>query len=164
MAEQWVVNASPLISLARIEQIHLLTELADDLLVPAAVVDEVMAGPEDDPARLYLSHSPLPNAQVALVPSVQAWDLGSGESAVLSYAYHHPGWRAVVDDGAARKCAKALGIPVIGTLGIVLRAAVNHKILAAAPLLHQLHAAGFRLNHEVIRVALAETTGESWPE
>jgi hypothetical protein len=38
------------------------------------------------------------------------WDLGSGESHVLSWALSYSDYEAVVDDLAARKCAKALSI------------------------------------------------------
>ena len=45
MAERWVVNASPLILLAKINHVHLLGELADLVVVPQAVLMEVNAGP-----------------------------------------------------------------------------------------------------------------------
>jgi predicted nucleic acid-binding protein len=44
MAERWIVNASPLIVLAKIDHQHLLTPLADELIVPQTVVDEIAAG------------------------------------------------------------------------------------------------------------------------
>lgn len=162
MSERWVVNASPLIVLARINQQNLLPDLCEQLLLPDAVLNEINAGPDDDAARLYLATAPLNTLPVSIAPAVQAWDLGSGETAVLSYALANPGWRAVVDDGAARRCARALGIPSIGTLGIVLRARNAGLIPAAAPLLHELKANGFRLEDAVIRAALWQAVGEDW--
>ncbi len=50
MTEFWVINASPLITLAKAGHLVLLTQLADDILVPEAVVTELDA-PTDDPAR-----------------------------------------------------------------------------------------------------------------
>jgi predicted nucleic acid-binding protein len=124
---------------------------------------EINAGPEEDPARLFLAESPLPVVSVVPEPLVAAWDLGAGESAVLAYVLVNPGWKAVVDDGAARRCARALAIPVIGTLGIIIRARQSNLIPKAAPLLQELREAGFHLNDEVIHIALRETVGEAWP-
>jgi len=50
------------------------------------------------------------------------WRLGQGESEVLEYARRNPGTVAVLDDKAARRSAKALSIPVVGTLGLLLAA------------------------------------------
>jgi predicted nucleic acid-binding protein len=101
MAERWVANASPLIVLSKINQQQLLEQLADELALPEAVLVEINAGPEEDAARRYLAESPLPVVSVMPEPLVAAWDLGAGESAVLAHALAHPGWKAVVDDGAA---------------------------------------------------------------
>jgi predicted nucleic acid-binding protein len=162
MPERWVVNASPLIVLAKIQQQALLAQLADSLVVPQAVVYEIDAGPPNDPARLFLSTGPLPVVTIAPDPAVLAWDLGAGESAVLSYALHNPGWQAVVDDAMARRCARTLDIPLLGTLAVILRARQAGLIPAAAPLLKALQAAGFRLDDQLIRTALAQTVGEPW--
>ena len=45
-----VVNASPLILLAAANQLSLLRELADEVVVPAAVLDELDAGEARDQA------------------------------------------------------------------------------------------------------------------
>jgi predicted nucleic acid-binding protein len=55
MPKKWVVNASPLIVLARINQLLLLQHVAGELVVPAGVAKEIAQGPEDDPARLLSS-------------------------------------------------------------------------------------------------------------
>ena len=51
MAERWVLNASPLIVLAKINHQHLLAQLADEIAIPQAVLAEKYAGPTGDPAR-----------------------------------------------------------------------------------------------------------------
>jgi predicted nucleic acid-binding protein len=78
-----------LILLAKVGHLHLLTELANDLVVPRAVLSEISEGPSNDPARIYFESESLPTVDVALDAMVLAWDLGSGESAVLSYAIAH---------------------------------------------------------------------------
>ncbi|HCA96836.1 MAG TPA: DUF3368 domain-containing protein, partial [Cyanobacteria bacterium UBA9226] len=39
-----------------------------------------------------------------VAPEVAAWDLGKGESAVLSFALKNSGFVAIIDDRAARRC------------------------------------------------------------
>ena len=51
MLKKWVVNASPLIVLARINHLFLLQQVAEELVVPAGVAQEIAQGPEDDQAR-----------------------------------------------------------------------------------------------------------------
>lgn len=162
MPERWVINASPIIVLAKIDSLDLITQLADEIIVPQAVVDEINAGPEDDPARSFLASSPLPVVDVSAHPTILGWDLGRGETAVLGYAFDHTGWKVVIDDGAARRCARALDIPMIGTLGVILKARMSGLIPAASPLLRALRAHGFRLDDAVIRAALQVTVGEEW--
>jgi predicted nucleic acid-binding protein len=65
----------------------------------------------------------------------------------------------VLDDRAARRCAAAHNVPVIGTLGIVLRAKNNRQIESARPLVNELIAAGMFLDDEFVDQALA-TVGE----
>jgi predicted nucleic acid-binding protein len=54
MAEQWVVNASPLITLSKAGQLELLQADNRRLVIPEAVRAEVLQGPADDPARKAL--------------------------------------------------------------------------------------------------------------
>jgi hypothetical protein len=89
MRERWVVNASPLILLAKIEQLNLLIHLADAYTIPESVVIEVCAGPEDDPARRILESTAMPTTAVAASPTIMAWDLGDGETAVPAKAQNN---------------------------------------------------------------------------
>src|SRR3990172_7192648 len=52
VGEVRVVKASPLITLAKVGRLDLLTRGGQQLVVPTQVADEVLAGPERDPARL----------------------------------------------------------------------------------------------------------------
>ena len=160
--ERWVVNASPLILLAKVHHAELLAGLAEHVIVPQAVLDEINAGPADDPARLLLANSPFSIVNVEPSPMIMAWDLGAGEAAVLSFAASNSGWTTVIDDGAARRCARALGIPLIGTLAVILRAQQAGLIAAAVPVLKALKTEGIHLDDKVIRIALSAVCGESW--
>jgi len=162
MPETWVVNASPLIALARIGRLDLLVGADRDLLVPTAVVREVMAGGEADPARQALvAGFAAPQIEVAVDARVGEWGLGAGETAVLSLALERRA-RAVVDDRDARRAAGALGIPAVGTLGVVIRARGEGRIASAAAVIRELRGAGFRLHDATVRAALAQAFGEVW--
>jgi predicted nucleic acid-binding protein len=160
-----VVNASPLISLAKIGALDVLASSAPSVLVPAAVVAEVLAGPPGDPARQALERGwglrvPDPEPPAAVLE----WSLGRGETSVLAVALATPSLTAVLDDAEARACARALGVPCIGTLGLVLRAAVEGRLQGALATLRALKGVGVRLDSAALREALAQTTGETWED
>jgi hypothetical protein len=50
----WIVNASPLILLGKINRLELLAALAPSFVIPAAVLSEILAGPDLDPARTWV--------------------------------------------------------------------------------------------------------------
>lgn len=155
MPEPPVVNASPLIVLSRAGSLDLLQLVGHRIIVPAAVAEEITAH-SDEAARAIGEHSWLervPALPVSL--AVAAWDLGAGESAVLSWATTHPGCVAVIDDYAARTCAEVLGIPVVGTLGLALRAKALGRVRSARPLVEELRRAGLYLSDALIREALS---------
>lgn len=157
MAEVCVVNASPLIFLSRGGHLPLLRSVAAQVWVPHAVAEELrVRGADDVTARQLTSYPWLAIRETAeILPTIMPWGLGPGESEVLAEALRLPGCRAVIDDLAARKCAAALGIPVIGTLGIVLRARNQGIIPAARPVVEDLLRGGMFLSRALLDRALA---------
>lgn len=163
MVKRWVVNASPLIVLAKVGQAELLLSLADEVTIPRQVAAEIAAGPPDDPARKWLAAQKLVVADLpTLPPELLAWDLGAGETAVLAYALANPGWVAILDDNAARKCARSFGITVKGTLALVILAKQQGLIPSAADVLRQLQKHDFRISDTIIREVLQKTVHETW--
>ncbi len=156
MAELPVINASPLIDLSKANLINLLQLLAPEILIPKTVAAEILRrGASDITAKTIKQTEWLQVIETPVVlPRIQAWDLGEGESSVLTWAYTHSGTEAIVDDRAARKCAAALGIPVRGTLGLVLVAKQRGEISAARPILNRLQLSGMYLSTAVLDRAL----------
>lgn len=156
MSETWVLNASPIIALAKAGHLQLLERLTPTLLVPAAVAEEILAGPESDPAHQRIGAGWGMRVTPSGIPSVLLeWGLGAGETAVVAVALERPGSTAVLDDASARACARSLGVRVIGTLAVVLRAKRRGLIAAAQPVIDALRAAGFYLDEQIVRSALA---------
>jgi predicted nucleic acid-binding protein len=153
-----VVNASPLILLAKIEALELLMELAEEIAVPAAVRMEASAGP-GNPAQLqrFLRRRAMrPRADLLVPEEIAGWDLGAGEAQVLAFAVANPGWESVLDDLEARSCARSLRVPLTGTLGVILRAKQAGLVAAARPLVENLLRKGAYLSRDLIDVALAK--------
>jgi len=157
MSRVWVVNASPLILLGKIGRVALLSELADELIVPDVVVREIGAKPAGK--RLLAEVAALPGIRIeteVTVPSeLAAWSLGRGESQVLALAGAAPSSRAVLDDLEARRCAQSIGLPLIGTLGIVLRAKRKGLVEAARPIIEHLRRVGLYASDQLVERALS---------
>ena len=158
MDKALVVNASPLIFLARIERLDLLASLAKLLVVPEAVIREIQAGSgrdgtadkvKDLPSILQVDDRPVPDR-------IRFWNLGAGESQVLAHGLERPGAEVVLDDLAARRCARSLGLSMIGTLGIVVLCRHRGVISAARPVIETLREAGLRLKPALMDEALAK--------
>ena len=62
----------------------------------------------------------------------------------------------VLDDATARQCARSLGIPVVGSLGVVLAAKRMGWIASARPVIERLLADGLYLRPSLVAEALAE--------
>ncbi len=63
---------------------------------------------------------------------------------------------AIVDDLAARRCAKAMGIASRGTLGVILIARRRGLIPSARAIVDELRRSGMRLANDVMDRALRE--------
>ncbi|MEX1128773.1 MAG: DUF3368 domain-containing protein [Vicinamibacterales bacterium] len=156
MSDGWVVNASPLILFSRIGRLDLIEGLAPAILVPDAVIEEVRAGQHKDRTAVAALEwaGKYRVGDLAVVAGIQRWDLGPGEAQVIAHCAGGSKW-GVLDDRAARRCAVAHNVPVIGTLGVVLRSKRNRKIESARPLVTELIAAGMFLDDEFVDRVLA---------
>jgi predicted nucleic acid-binding protein len=156
LADVAAVNASPLIYLTEAGRLELLRLAGEEVVVPEAVAQQVRRWGHDDPAARALATTPWLRevADAVVHPSIQVWDLGPGETAVLSWALVHHGL-AILDDMAARRCAAAHHLPVRGTLGLVLAAKRKGLIPAARPVLDELRQAGMYLADSLLNRALS---------
>lgn len=157
MAEFPAINASPLIFLSKANLIDLLKIFSPTIIVPEAVALEIQAYGETDITAQALAETDwLVIQSIPLIPTIiQSWDLGAGESAVLTWGYTNPDTEIILDDLAGRRCATTLGIPVRGTLGLVLSAKQKGEIIAARPIVEQLRRSGMYLSDRVVNQALA---------
>lgn len=151
LIDQVVVNASPLITLFKSQQSQLLPALFREIIVPATVWDEVTTGGKQDIAAQQLPKANwVKRVEVAIAPEILVWSLDAGESTVLSFALQNPTYRAMVDDAAARRCARTLNIATLGTGGMLVLAKRRGLISSISPALQALQDAGLWLSNDLI--------------
>lgn len=149
-----VINSSPLITLCKSKQEDFLPQLFQSIIVPAAVWQEITASAHHD-----LAASVVPNLawvrredSIVIPTLIQTWDLGAGESEVLSFAFSSPDYVAVLDDAAARRCARSLDIKSIGTVGLFILAKRRKLITEVMPCVQKLRDAGLWLSDDLIEI------------
>ena len=129
-----------------------MSPLAKTWIIPDGVIHEVQAKRLIDPYLSGLaSDSEVVRKNVLNVhPSIAAWDLGRGESEVLTLALEKPRTGVVLDDLQARKCAELFEIPLIGTLGLVVLAKRKGLITLARPIIERLAAVGLYISSAML--------------
>lgn len=155
MAETWVVNASPIIVLAKVGKLDLFDQLGGEVLVPDPVALELLAGPADDSARAAIQRGWGTRVQSETIPTaVVEWGLGTGESAVIAIAHQRPGAIAVIDDAEARACARAMNVRLTGTLGVIARAFKAGLIPSLAETIAEVREAGLFVDDQLAAAVL----------
>jgi hypothetical protein len=134
-----VSNSSPLIGLARIGQLSLLEHLFATVRIPGAVRLEL--GPAFS-VPAWIVETPLTQP---VGPRLLRGSLGPGEAEAVSLALEVPADWILLDDKAARRVAQSLGLPVIGTLGILLASKRRELLSAVHPCLEALRDSGFHI-------------------
>ncbi len=162
----YAVDASPLIGLAKIGRLDLLS-VGARVQVTETVYQEVIAGDAGDPARRDLTDLSFGGwgqrtPDVAIPPALAAWGLDAGEEATLALALTS-GAVAVLDDGDGRRAARALGIPLVGTVGLVLEGKRHGVVTSAADTLRELRAVNLFLPSDALLRAELALLGEAWP-
>lgn len=160
--EKIVVNASPLILLFKSHFEWLPPKLFAEIVVPEAVWDEVSRGDDIASHKLYdYKLEWIARYLVSISDEILVWNLGEGESEVLSFALKSNNqYRAVIDDRAARNCAKSLGIPTLGTGGILVLAKKRGLINSVGEALKRLENVGLYISDEIIEL-LKKQAGET---
>jgi hypothetical protein len=82
--------------------------------------------------------------------------LGDGESEAISLAVELGARWIVLDDRAARRLAQGLGLPVIGTLGLLLAAKRRGLLTVIRPSVDALVRQGFHIASELYERVLSD--------
>ncbi len=144
MKEPAVANSTCLIGLERIGRLDLLQELFEPVFIPPKVQEEFGVAME------WLKVQ-APSNQMLVNVLKLVIDEGEAEAIALAL---EKGWRLIADDRKARIWAKRLGVKVIGTAGILVRAKRAGLVPSVKPLLEALKQAGFHLSSDLVAETL----------
>ena len=149
-----ISNTTPLLALAGIGQLELLHTLYGEIIIPEAVVNEIIY----EPAKSMIAGMEwIRKACISDNSSKKLYSsrLHDGEVEVMILADELDAGLLIIDDNAAKKTAKFLGYSVTGTIGVLLRAKNEGMLEKLSPMINELVANGLYLSEEVIRLALS---------
>ncbi|MDF1540381.1 MAG: DUF3368 domain-containing protein [Candidatus Thorarchaeota archaeon] len=155
-----IVNSSPLIYLGKLGLLHLLEAFFDRVATVLSVRDEVLEVAAPEYPVLVEAFSTwldvVDEPKTSLSEKLGKMGLHQGEIDVLSLAYKMKGNKKdnliVIDDLAARDIARALGLRLTGTIGIILRATKNGALTKKDAILkidHLVNETPFRLSTSI---------------
>jgi predicted nucleic acid-binding protein len=151
-----VSNTGPLIALAKADRMDLLPELYGTVHIPPAVHRELLGktGPEADrldvalAAWLKVADRVEPSSEVE--GTLQAIDAGEREAILLAQRL---GLTVILDDRLGREAARRLGLPVTGTVGVIIEAKRAGLVPAVRPVLEAIQVQGYWLSDALIDLA-----------
>ncbi len=162
-----VADAGPLIHLSAIGHLELVRAVSDEVLVPQAVFDEVavvgagLPGSAEVRAASWITvASP---ADLNVLATLLASGLHRGESAAIALALERKADRLLIDERQGRATAEAMGVPVLGSIGVLIAAKARGRIPAVSPLLTALRASGLWVSDAVVARVLASVGEASHP-
>lgn len=157
-----IVDAGPLLFLARLNRLELLKIEVDRVLVPSAVLIEIHR--KEDPALEiirscygdWLGECMINNPEILrLLPG-----LGKGEREVIAQALVQNIDSVVLDDLDARRIARRFGLIPIGTVGLLLTAKKLNLLPSLKAELERLVKMDFWISQSLIESALKEAGEE----
>ena len=154
-----VADTGPINYLVLIDAIEVLPKLFEQVLVPAAVYEELSHAEAPPPVRAFMSQVP---TWLEIRPNPDRGDdnatddaLDEGERAAIALATSIGADLILMDDRAGVAVAYRRGLAVTGTLG-VLDLAARRGLLDLATAIARLKATNFRYPPEVIEALLAQ--------
>lgn len=120
-----VVNSTPLIALAIVEHLGLLTAIFDEVVIAESVYRESVVQGQGKPGSSALESAHwmqvrTPQAPSSIPPALLGLDQGELDTILLAQELQVD--RVLIDEKLGRKVARSLGLPVQGTLGLLLAA------------------------------------------
>lgn len=155
MADRIVVNTGPLIALSQAGALDVAGKLPLEFCVPVEVQDEfeegALLGHQDAAWPNWLEVLPLAQP---LNPLARL-DLDIGEAAVIQLAQEQNINRVCIDEVKGRRYARALGLAVTGSLGLLGRAKQTGIIPLVKPYVDAMTATGSWYHPDLIREFLS---------
>ncbi len=156
-----IVNSTPLIVLCKIGHLDLLKKLYHEIFIPSAVYHEVTALEDSACMQIKTAGEWVHVEQICAHTDKKMYKakLHDGEVEVMILAQEQQADLVIIDDNAAKKTAKYLGLSVTGTLGVLIKAKQQGWIREIHPLLSELKRNSFYISSVLERIVL-EQAGE----
>jgi len=153
MIERIVTNTSPLLALTRMQILDTVGKLPLEFFCPAAVETEILIGANQGyeieiPA--WLKVLPLKSA----VSPLAVASLDVGEATVIQLALERNIELVCIDELKGRRAALAVGLKVVGSLGLVGKAKTLGLIPKIRPLIEKAKTAGIYYDDRLIQIFL----------
>ena len=154
-----IVNSTPLIILCTIGRLDILKALYGDIYIPNAVYKEVTA--KQDSACMILKQEVGQWIHVEMIHNqsdrkMYKAKLHDGEVEVMILAQEQKADLVILDDNAAKKTAKYLGLTVTGTLGVLIKAKKKGLIEQVSPLLTEMKENDFYISKSLEQIVLEQ--------
>ena len=146
-----VTDTACLVALERVGHLDILPRVFTQVLAPPAV------GAELGKAVPWLAIQAPTHAAVLAALATQ---VGAGEAGVIALGLEIREARVILDDKKARAVARRAGLPVIGTLAVLLLAKRQGVLSRVEPILTALREARFYMTPGLYREALRLATEE----
>jgi len=146
-----VSDTSPINYLLLIDQIDLLPRLFEQILIPDAVRDEMLAPDAPVAIQQWIANSPvwLTVQSVSVIdPTLNVLD--RGEQAAITLAQTLPAELLLIDERLGRQIAGDRGLPIIGTIGILDDAAAQ-GFIDLEEAIARLKQTNFRVSRRIIQ-------------
>lgn len=151
-----IVNSTPLIILSNAQSLSVLKSVYNEITIPKAVFDEVTA--KEDSAcnelRDNLDWIHIENISNEASKRMYQAKLHAGEVEVMILAQETNAELVILDDNAAKKTAKFLGLTVTGTLGVLLKAKNLGIIPSIKPIIDRIRDNGFFITDDIYNLVL----------
>jgi len=141
-----VCNTTPLQYLHQAGVLDILPVLYGRILIPNAVADEIAVGVRSGvnlPELKSIEWIEVRNVEGSTWPMPR--DIHRGEAEVIALAGCLDDSVMILDDLAARRHARLLGLRFTGTLGVLLKAKQSGILKSVLPVVNCLEGLGFRL-------------------
>ena len=141
-----ISDASCFIILSNIGEMDLLRGVYSEIVTTPEIADEFG---KQLPEWVVISE-----VKDTTCKNVLKLQIDEGESSAIALALETPNSTLILDDHKARKIAHSLGLPYIGTIGVIVNAKLLGIISSIKPILDKIKATNFRLSAEVEQKAL----------
>jgi len=148
-----VADAGPLHYLILIDCVDVLPKLFERVFIPAGVRDELVCSGAPEKVRTWIDTKINWLLVESLKNPLPVHGLHQGEAEALQLALQISATCILMDDYAGRSAARHLSIPVIGTIGLLERAA-ELDLIGLPIAIAKLRATNFFASPELLEAAL----------